>query len=236
MTAPPNSKNPIEALRGRILTIEKEVQSGTYRPGPWAAATREIRGLPAAQRRALAQDVTRTSNALHRRAGYPEVSVLLGIGAECAAGVVSIVPLIGGADTQSNALTMAGAALLATVAQPLLKIAVGTLLGVRYAYAFLRMFEPRFKMQYGSYLSRPRLARILYHLCGTAGTPLALAFVSGLAALPEFARMACYGLAVAFAALNAVFFGAALLGFRRIGPVRVSITSGGSAGEELRGA
>ncbi len=225
----------VEALRTQIQAIEEQAGEGTYRPGPWAALIRELRVLPAADRRALADDVTRTSNAVHRLAGYGEISALGGVGLECAAGIVAIVPLIGGADTQSNALALAGAGLLATVAQPLLKVAVGTLLGVRYAYAFLRVFEPRFKMQYGSYLSRPRFVRVVYHLSGMVGTPLALAFVSSLSALPEWARMICWSLAIFFIALNGALFIAAALGMRRLGPLKLSITSGGSAGLELRG-
>ena len=223
-----------QAFRERIGTIEEQLEAGTYRTGSWADLLREIRAQPRPLRLDVAEDVSRASNALHRRAGHPEVSAFVGFGGAVVAAIASLVPLIGGADTQSNALALAGALMLAGVAQPLVKVTTGLLLGVRYAYAFLLGFEPRFKMQFGTYLSRPRIARVAYHLSGTLGTPLALALVSRQAALPPLTRTVSFGFALLFGAMNASFFLAALLGFSRFGPVRLAITSGGSAGLELR--
>ncbi len=224
----------VDGLRGRIREIEARVEDGTYRPGPWAALVREVRALPGASRRVLAPDVTRASDALHRRAGHPEVGAWVGLVLEVGAVLVSLVLLIGGVDTQSRALSLGGALVLGTAAQPLVKVSVGTLLGVRYSYAFLRVFEPRFKMRYGTYLARPRWARVVYHLAGTIGTPLALWWVSGLQSIPAWTRSACTLLAVVLVAANVGFFVAALFGAKKIGPLRVAITSGGNAGLELR--
>ena len=229
-------KSQTDQIRHRIRSIEEQVDAGTYRPGPWSALVREIRTLPGADRRALAADVSRASNALHRRAGHPEVSVVTGAALETVAVVASFVPLIGGIDTRSKVLSLGGALILAAAAQPLLKLIVGTLLGVRYAYAFLFGAEPRFKMRYGSYLARPRWARVVHHLSGTIGTPLALGFVSSIDAIPPWTRAVCWTLAVVIASANVFCFLAAAAGWTRLGPLRLSVTSGGSAGRELRGA
>lgn len=224
----------LDDTRARIKKIEQAVGDGTYEPGPWAALLRELEVLPRADRRALAVDVTQASNALHRRAGHPEKGVAAGVALEIGATVAATALLIGGAETGSNALTLGGATLLATVAQPLVKLAIGTLLGVRYAYAFLLVLEPRFKMKYGTYLALPRWARVVYHLGGTIGTPLALAWVATREASPTLTAAICTVLALISGGANVSFFVAAARGARKLGPLRLSTTSGGRAGQELR--
>jgi len=72
----------------------------------------------------------------------------------------------------SNAVAIAGAALWVIAFQPVVKVATGTALGVGYDYVYLERGEPRFKMEYGSYLARTRWARIALHLSGAIGSPL----------------------------------------------------------------
>ena len=65
--------------------------------------------------------------------------------------------------------------LLALTGQPLVKVTLGLLLGVRYAYAYLWYVEPRFKIRYSTYIALTPRRRVLLNLTGSIGTPLVLA-------------------------------------------------------------
>ena len=121
--------------------------------------------------------------------------------------------------------------------QPLVKVAIGTALGVGYDYAYLYGIEPRFKMSFGSYLAEPRWKRILLHLSGMAGTPLGVMLVAMAAGakLPVSALI-CWAAFWIAVAINLVSLVAATLGVRRLGTFRADDTSGGAAGIELREA
>ena len=66
----PESQRPLEGdLRGRIAAIERAVDDGSYRPGPWHALVRDIRNSMFFERAAVADDVSRVSRKLHLRKG-----------------------------------------------------------------------------------------------------------------------------------------------------------------------
>lgn len=116
-------------------------------------------------------------------------------------------------------------------------MAVGYIVGVDYEYAYLYAVEPRFKMRYGDYLAAPRWARVLLHVFGMIGSPLG-AWLSAfcLAETAWVATVFCWGLFWLVVVINAVSFLAGIVGVKRLGSLRLSLTSGGMAGNELREA
>src|SRR6202011_6332563 len=103
--------------------------------------------------------------------------------------------------------------------QPLVKIAVGYLLGVEYEYAYLYGVEPRFKMRFGDYIAAPRWARIVLHLSGTIGSPLG-AWLAKVC-LPTDLSIAIMVSAAIFwivIAVNITSFLVALAGVKKLGP------------------
>ena len=99
-------------------------------------------------------------------------------------------------------------------------------------------FEPRFKMRYGTYLSAERWRRVLLHLSGTVGSPLAFWRVALRTeeALPG-ASATCRALFLLLVAVQVLTFSLGIAGVRRLGPLgAVRHTSGGAAAYELREA
>jgi hypothetical protein len=121
--------------------------------------------------------------------------------------------------------------------QPLLKVLTGTVLGIRYAYAYLLGPEPRFKMRFGSYIAAPRAARVLFHLSGTIGSPLG-AWLPTRFLGPSLrpASTFCWILLAIVVIINVVPLALALSGLQRIGPIRLSLGSAASAALEIREA
>ena len=158
--------------------------------------------------------------------------------AEVGLAIAGVVVLALGAWHQSNSLVIVSALIWTIAFQPLIKVAVGYLLGVGYEYAYLYGVEPRFKMCFGQYLEQPRYARLLLHLSGTIGSPFG-AWLPTLFVDPSL-RIAIYVCWVLFwtvVAINVVGFVAVLTGVRgRIGSIRLRDSSGGAAALELREA
>jgi hypothetical protein len=142
-----------------------------------------------------------------------------------------------GLATRSNTPALAALVIWITTFQPLLKLAVGLALGVRYDYAYLLGVEPRIKMRFGTYLAASRPTRILLHLSGCIGSPLA-AWAVGRLARPTLPLAATVATALfwSIAGLNAGLLLAGVGGLRHIGKLRIAISSGGRAGMELREA
>jgi len=186
----------------------------------------------------MAAHVSRVSDKLHLRGGRRTLSFGLGITAESFATAIGVLLLIIGLVQISNALVAASALILAATFQPLIKTSVGQVLGIRYSYAYLWCLEPRFKMRYGTYLTASRWRRVLFHLSGTVGSPLALWLVSSLAAQSlKVAASICNTLFWITVVMQVIPFVAGLSGPRRLGAIRlVRLTSGGGAGVELREA
>jgi len=229
----------VDELRTALSSIERDIDGGSYRPGPWQAIIRRVRSLADADRAQLADDVTRISDKLHRRGGHKIATFNTGLALEGVATVIGLALLGGGLHTSSNLLVILAALILTGTLQPLVKLAVGTGVGISYSYAYLLGYEPRFKMRYGSYLAAPRWARIVLHLSGMIGSPLALWIVKGLAA-PDL-TVAWALCAIAFWLVNALNLILLLFGFAGIprlpfGLSRVPVwqTSGSVAGSELR--
>jgi hypothetical protein len=93
--------------------------------------------------------------------------------------VEALVAIVGGVliasaiARNSSSLAVIGMLLWVGSFEPLLKVGVGTALGVEYDYAYLYGgVEPRFKMKFGAYLSLAPFNRALVQFAGTLGSPL----------------------------------------------------------------
>ncbi|HEY2105138.1 MAG TPA: hypothetical protein VGH29_05110 [Candidatus Binataceae bacterium] len=232
----PEPQQPLpEDLRERLAAIERAIDDGSYRPGPWRALTRDIRNSMFFERAAMADDVSRVSRKLHLRKRRRHASMDAGILLEIAATAAGPMVMLWGVAARSNALAFLGALIWMVTFEPLFKLMAGSLMGVRYDYFYLLGIEPRLKMSYGTYLARPRLARIIVHLSGTVGSPLAAYLTYWILSrtMPEAAAL-CFGALWVLVAINLVNFFAPLLGIERIGPMPLSMSSAGAAALEIR--
>jgi len=221
-----------------LAAIETALDTGEYKPGPWAAFLRGARRLPAAERRELAEDVSRVSDKLHGRSPRRKLPVALALAGELLATAVAVGLCRWGLEQSSAVAVVIAAAVLIGSLQPLVKVGTGLLLGVRYSYAFLMGLEPRFKMRYGSYLAAAPAARVLLHLSGTVGSPLG-AWLVGRAAADAGMSTVALLCALVFWPLvlsNVVMAVAALAGRSKLGPVVLRDSSGGAAAQELKAA
>ncbi len=224
-----------DELGSALQRIESQLDEGTYRPGPWAKFLRAAEGRPRAERLRLADQASRVSDKLHRRRHPRTFSSRLGLSLELVATVVALVLLEAGLRGPSGGCVLAAAIVLTVTLQPLIKIAVGYLLGIRYSYFYIwGNYEPRFKMRYGTYLCADRWRRVLLHLSGTVGSPLAFWWVSVRAAavVPRVSAI-CEGLFWLLVGIQVLAFLAGISGVRRLARVGW-ITSGGAVARELR--
>jgi hypothetical protein len=222
-------------LRGRLAAIERAVDDGSYRPGPWHALVRDVRNSMFFERAALADDISRVSRKLHLRRPRRRVAMNTGILLEIAATIVGGLLMTLGVAAHSAALAFVGALLWMVTFEPLIKLIVGRAAGVHYDYFYLFGIEPRLKMRYGTYLARPRLLRIIVHLSGIVGSPLAAWLTSWMLSQAQPAAAAlCYGAFWVLVIINVVNFILPLLGVNRIGPMPVLMSSAGSAAIEIR--
>lgn len=227
-----------QALRAQLLEMEKIIDAGAYKPGPWDRFVRAARNQPPDARATLADDATRVSRKLHLRNGRATMPLERAILWESGATIIGAVLLAAGVAWKSNVLAILGALTWTATFQPLAKVAIGTALGVSFDYAYLEgSFEPRFKISYGKYLARPRWARILFHLSGVVGSPLGIYLAGTLMApvLPTASKI-CEVIFWLENAVNLLAFVGGVIGRRKLGPVRVAISSGGVAGAELHDA
>ncbi len=232
---PQSSQTAREDFRGRLAAIERAVADGTYRPGPWRELVRDIRNSMFFERAAAAEDVSRVSRALHLRKRRRTVSMNTGILLEIAATMIGGLLLVAGVALRSNAVSFLGAIVWMVTFEPLIKLMIGRLAGVQYDYMYLWGVEPRLKMRYGTYLARPRLLRIVVHLSGTVGSPLAAWLASWMLSdtMPPASAL-CYAAFWILIAINVVNFAAPMFGVYRIGPLPVSMSSAGSAALEIQ--
>jgi hypothetical protein len=168
-----------------------------------------------------------------------------GLVLELLATAVGLVLLEAGLRRPSAGVLFGSALVLTITFQPLFKLAVGYALGVRYSYFYLWTIrrrsrtlyvEPRFKMQYGTYLAASRWRRVLLHLSGAVGSPFALWWVAVRAeGISPLASAICAALFFLLASFELLLFLLGLAGVRRLGPLGlVGLTSPGAAGYELR--
>lgn len=222
-----------EAVREMILNVERSLDAGTYRPGPWAEATRRAGALPRDQRIALSEDITRVSDKLHRR-NHPsrKVSANVGVLLELIGTADGMVGLYLGLRWDLPILVWISTFLMCATLQPLMKMLVGRLLGVRYSYFYLHfILEPRVKMRYGTYLALSTTGRVIVHFAGMIGSPGAFLAVAPYIAdrMPMTAKI-CMGFGWGFVGLNLMFFVLAFAGLRRV----EHLFSGGAAAREIR--
>ena len=226
-------------LRGQLAEIEASIEAGNYSPGPWDKFIRAARNQPDEVRTALADDASRVSRKLHMRTGrttMPVAKALLLEGVGTVAGAV----LLGiGVSSGAGVISLLGALIWVGTFQPLVKIGVGTWFGINNDYAYLETstMEPRFKIRYGTYLAQPRWKRIVFHLAGIVGSPLGLATAAALMrpVEPTTAEV-CMAIFWILNAVNLAAFFGGLSARRKLGPIRVAISSGGVAGVECREA
>jgi hypothetical protein len=222
------------SLNEQLAAIDRSLDDGSYRPGPWQAFLDEASRAPREAIRPLEHEISRVSDKLHGRSGRRTYPWDRALAFEILGALAGLLLLALG--TGSLPALILAAAVLATTFQPLLKVAAGLTLGVGYSYAYLAHGEPRFKLRYGSYLAAPPRRRILFHLSGALGTPLGLYLVSAVAR-PRHAGFAAvlFWIVMAHLLFQAVLLILPAAGVRRlpgIGPLR--LTSAGGAGEELR--
>ncbi len=216
----------------RIQEIQASLDRGDYRRGEWQRLVAELDALNQTDKAALSDAISKTSVKLHQRNNFPAMPFAMAYGGEWL-GLIAACFLLS-IDTLITAIVATG--LLGLTLQPLIKITTGLLLGLRYEYAFLWYFEPRFKMRYGTYLCLPGGARIVLHLMGSIGTPIALWI--GYLAISE--HLVWLGYASLFGAVIAALmqvgaFLAELVGVRMAGPFRLSqLTSPATAAFELK--
>jgi hypothetical protein len=227
--------NTIRELRRRLEAIEEDVETGRYRPGPWEALLRSLRSRPSAERQQIAESVGRVSRKLHLRVSRRTIDINVAIVLELAATLLGGLIIVLGISLVSNVIAIIGAVIWITTFQPLIKFGCGRAVGVRYDYAYLYGVEPRLKMDYGSYLASSRAARIVLHLSGMVGSPLAAWFIANVLP-PEMglAKKLCWYAMWALITTNVVTLMVGLLGFRRIGGFRMRDSSSGAAASEMR--
>jgi hypothetical protein len=225
------------AIHTRLSAFERDIAEGRYQQGLWPSLLRDVRHLKRGERIALKESISRISEQLHARKGRRRVAFHTGILAEVALVLLGGFLLWVGARYQADWSAVLGALAWTMAFQPLIKCLAGLSLGIRYDHAYLLGPEPRFKMRYGSYLASPRASRIAFHLSGMVGSPLgAWLAMRFLGAELRGANAFCWGLFVFCVALNLVPLALGLMGLERIGPVRLSLGSAGSAALEVREA
>lgn len=237
MTLNEQALESLQALQARLSALERDIDAGRYRPGPWQALLRDVRRLPRSDRAALAASISCISDRLHARTAKRTLPFAAAVLAEMALATAGAVLLWFAVQIHSSWAAVAGALLWTISFQPLIKILIGSLLGIRYAYAYLLGPEPRFKMRFGSYIAAPRLARILLHLFGTIGSPLGAWLPTRF--LPPGLRVAttfCWVLFGIVVLINVAPLVLALAGLWRVGPLKLSLGSAASAALEIREA
>jgi len=227
-----SKRTPImSTVQDQLLAIEQALDQNTYKKGPWQALTRQVEQLPRQERQQLKADLDRVSNKLHHRNGFLQLPVSLGIVFELALLTLVVVFL----NHPALWLRIIAVGALALSLQPSMKVAAGLMLGVRYSYVYLWYFEPRFKLSYGTYLSLPAGRRVIFHLAGSVGTPIAL--LMGYWVLADQPILAWLSLAgcIATTLMQVGAFVAAWMGVRRVGPfLLTSLTTPATAARELQ--
>ena len=156
---------------------------------------------------------------------------------EALAGILGGILIAAGVASTSNSLAIVGMLLWVACFEPLLKLGVGTALGVQYDYAYLYGgVEPRFKPSFGSYLALTPLKRVVLQIAGMGGSALGAFVASQIAgtSLPA-ARLISWVVFWIVVLLNVSGIAAELAYVRRIGPIGVPEGSATMAIVELRG-
>lgn len=224
--------NEVELIRNRLQAIASDIDAGNYRPGGWQTVIADADELSFDEKQILAPAVTKLSRQLHQRHGFVSVGFRIGY-------AVELILLIAGSfavAADSLVINLIGIFCLALCLQPLIKVSVGLMLGVRYDYVYLWYIEPRFKMQYGSYFLLTHAQRLLLNLFGSIGTPMAM-FIGFIVLTPhnEWLGPAALTLFVLATLMQVAAFVAEWMGVRMLGPFRLSqLTTPATAAAELK--
>ena len=223
--------NELQTYIDELESIDAALADGTYKKGRWQRLVRELQELPVASRKNLASLVTRVSNQLHQQNGFPSLPVTVGFAFEAALFAAACLLLA----EASIWLRLIGVAALALCLQPSIKILTASLLGVRYSYVFLWYFEPRFKMQFGSYLTRSQGQKMFINAMGSIGTPIALAMGYFVLKDVPWLSLLCLAGVVGAAGMQIGAFIAALMGVRKVGPfLLTTLTTPATLGGQVR--
>jgi hypothetical protein len=222
-------------LRDRLATIEAALDRGDYKPGPWRRLVDELRDSPQAERIALAPDVNRVSSKLHRRQPRRTIGLLGAVLLEALGGILGGVLVAAALKHGSTLLALVGMGLWVMSFEPLLKLSVGTALGVEYEYAYLYGgVEPRFKMKFGSYLTISPLRRAIVQFAGTLGSPLGALVAARLYPALPTAQVITWIAFWLLVLVNVSGVVTELAGVRRLGKLRLPPGSANEMIVELR--
>jgi len=214
----------MQELEAKLAELRTSVQEERYTIGDWQRLISVIDRLPFDEKRNLSLSVSETSNLLNQRHRFLRLPFVAGLIMETVLALFGFYILLTGTDNSTVAL-IASLALVLSL-QPFVKIILGLLMGVRYAYVFLFYIEPRFKMQYGTYLTLAPAKRIIYHLSGIVGTPLALYLAMSILGPVGFPLVWLWLLFWGAVAIQALPFIAEWFGIKKAGPFRLSILTG----------
>lgn len=224
----------MSSVNEQIEAIERALGEDRYRVGGWQRLIAAVEVLPREERRALASRLSELSDQLHARHGFVKIPFAPAYAIEWGLLVAGVLLMVRGGD--SAVLSIAGVVALMLCMQPLVKVTVGLILGVRYSYAYLWFIEPRFKMRYGTYLALRTGSRVVVQLAGSVGSP----FAAGLAYLlvnPDqaFVATGCLWLFWLMVLVFVVTLLAEWFGVRKVGSFRLSLlTSPATAAAEIR--
>lgn len=226
------TQTTIESMQAELENIENSLDSGSYRSGRWRLFLDHVNECDAQELASMEQDISRVSNKLHRKNHFFELPVKPAMVFELSITSSGLICFL----SENPFVNLAGVVLLVMGLQPTIKFLTGSLLGIKYAYAYFLNVEPRFKMLYGTYVSLSTEKKVLYHLSGAIGTPLAMLigfFVfSGEYVLLANACMVFFLLA---ALMQIGAFTAVWMGYRKIGGyVLENLTSPAMAAAELK--
>jgi hypothetical protein len=179
--------------------------------------------------------VTRVSRKLHLRQHRYTSSVLGAVLLEAIAGIVGGILIAAALNRGSALLAILGMVLWVVSFEPLLKLSVGTALGVEYDYAYLYgAIEPRFKMKLGSYLSLTTWRRVLVHFAGTLGSPLGALIAVWLYDELPTAAVITWIVFWLLVLINVAGLVSEIMGVRKLGAIRVPPGSATEMVVELR--
>lgn len=212
------------AINQQIDDIGQALDENRYRVGSWQKLIADVEALGSDERAEISGLISELGNKLHRRHGFPSIPFVAGFHLELVLMVFGIYILVVGSESLS--LAVAGSLALILSMQPFLKILTGLMLGVRYAYVFLFFVEPRFKMQYGTYLVLSSMQRIIFHTSGVIGTPLALFLAIQM--LQGFDLPMIWGWILFWGAvaIQVIPFFAEWMGLRKVGSYRLAVFTG----------
>jgi hypothetical protein len=212
------------AIAQQIDEIEQALSENRYKVGSWQKLLQAVEALGQEERTAVSESISELGNKLHQRHGFIRMPFIAGFLIEIILMAIGTYILVMG--SESFLLVLAGSLALILSMQPFLKILTGLVLGVRYAYVFVFYVEPRFKMQYGTYLCLTPIQRIAFHTSGVIGTPLAMLVAIQMLQGHEMAIFWGWVLFWGAVALQLVPFLAELAGLKKVGPFRLAVLTG----------